>query len=197
MAGPTLLLDLDGTIWDSRPWYVATIARLSGGPASEIETRLADGANVIRVADDHGLTRSRLVRSASGNTVPIDLYEGVRQTLDRLQERSTPMGVVSNLSGSLAAALLKAAGLEKYFAAVVTPRIGVPAKPQPHGIRKALAEMGRTLDKETWYVGDGTVDAVAANAAGVRFAWVSYGYEAKAPPGTHAVIVRFEDVLHL
>ena len=197
MAAATLLLDLDGTIWDSRPWYAASIAHLSDIPASEIETRLAGGANVIRVAGDYGLTRSRLVRAARGNTVSIDLYEGVRRTLDRLRERSTPMGVVSNLSGSLATALLQATGLEEYFAAVVTPGAGVPAKPQPHGIRKALAEMGRTLDKETWYVGDGTADAAAANAAGAQFAWVSYGYEATAPPGTHRVIDRFDDVLQL
>ena len=197
MAAATLLLDLDGTIWDSRPWYAASIARLSGAQVSEIETKLAVGANVIRVAADYGVSRARLVRAASGSIGSLELFEGVRQTLDRLRKRSTPMGIVSNLSGSLVTALLQATDLEEFFAAVVTPRAGVPAKPQPHGIRKALAEMGRTPDKETWYVGDGAADAVAANVAAVQFAWASYGYEAKAPPGTNAVIDRFEDVLRL
>lgn len=197
MAAATLLLDLDGTIWDSHALYAATIVRLSGIGVPEIEIKLAGGANVIRLAGDYGVSRARLVRAIGGNNIPIVLYEGVRETLDRLQQRSTLMAVVSNLSGSLVMPMLQATGLERYFSAIITPRRGVPAKPQPHGIRTALDTLGRKTDTDTWYVGDGATDAAAAQAASVQFAWASYGYEPQTPPGTTAVIERFEDVLQL
>ena len=57
--------------------------------------------------------------------------------------------------------------------------------------------MRRDADARTWFVGDGAVDAEAAAAAGVRFAWASYGYYTEAPPGTAKVLERFEDVLQL
>ena len=188
---------LDGTIWDSHAFYAANIARLSGIESSEIEFKLADGANVIRLADDYGVSRTRLVRAIGRNNIPLVLYEGVRETLDRLQQRTTLMAVVSNLSGSLVKPLLQATDLERYFSAIITPRPGVPAKPQPHGIWKALSSLGKNADMETWYVGDGATDAAAAQAASVQFAWASYGYEPEPPPGTAAVIERFEDVLQL
>ena len=64
MAAATLFLDLDGTVWDSRPWYAATVARLSGAPASEIEKSLAAGESIVRVASDRGVTKARLARAA-------------------------------------------------------------------------------------------------------------------------------------
>ena len=197
MAATTLLFDLDGTVWDSRPWYAATIAQLSGTSALEIETKLADGANVVRLARDYGVSRTLLERAASGNTIPLKLYAGVYHTLDRMRERGTPMGVVSNLPRWLAAPLLESTGIDGYFVATATPRPGVPAKPQPHGIRTALGAMGKEPGAETWYAGDAAVDAKAAEAAAVQFAWASYGYDPEAPPGTAAVLERFEDVLQL
>ena len=55
----TLLLDLDGTLWDSRPWYAEILAVLGGGPAKDLEQALASGANVVRLAQEAGVSRSR------------------------------------------------------------------------------------------------------------------------------------------
>lgn len=142
MAAETLLLDLDGTVWDSRPLYGATIAGLSSAEPSEVASKLADGANVIGLSAAYGVNRTQLVKAMSGNDVPIMLYEGVRETFNRLREQSISMAVVSNLSGSLVKALLQHTQLEEYFAVIVTPRPGVPAKPQPHGIRNARKHAG-------------------------------------------------------
>ena len=125
------------------------------------------------------------------------LYEGVIDTLDRLRARGILIGVVSNLSGWLARPLLESTGIAAYVSATVTPRWGVPPKPSPHGVKKALAEMGRSADASVWVVGDGLTDARAAQAAGVQFAWARYGYESDAPPGTGKVLRGFEDVLAL
>ena len=106
------------------------------------------------------------------------------------------MGVVTNLPGWLVTPMAEATGIDKYFGVIMTPRPGVPAKPQPHGIRKALREMGREPD-HTWFVGDGAADAEAAKTAAVSFAWASYGYESTAPSGTEIVLLAFKDVLGL
>ena len=197
MAPATVLLDLDGTVWDSRPWYARTIARLSDSPILELENELSTGANIVRVASDHGVSHARLIRAASDSAGSLELYQRVRETLDSLGESGTLIGAVSNLPGWLVRPLLRSTGVEKYLVATVTPRRGVPAKPKPHGILRCLREMGREADARTWFVGDGAADAGAAKAAGVLFAWAAYGYELEMPPGTARVLERFDEVLRL
>ena len=197
MARPTLLLDLDGTLWDSRPWYAEILARLSGDSVAELENRLASGASVVQLASEHGVSRSRVAREASNSVASLRLYDGALRTLEDLTDRETSMGVVTNLPGWLVTPLVQATGIAGYFAAIVTPRAGVPAKPKPHGILRALQEMGREGDVHTWMVGDGVADAAAARAAGVRFAWASYGYETVTPERAETVLLRFGDVLGL
>ncbi|MDE0032862.1 MAG: HAD hydrolase-like protein [Deltaproteobacteria bacterium] len=184
-------------MWNSRPWYAEVIARWSGGSASRIIGELEAGASIVRVAEDRQVTRAQLTRAVKDDGGSIELYEGVLQTLDSLQERKSLIGIVSNLPGWLVAPLLQSTGIDKYITATATPRAGVLAKPKPHGIRRVLHEMGRDADARTWFVGDGAVDAEAAAAAGVQFAWASYGYCTEAPPGTTKVLKRFEDVLQL
>ena len=197
MAAETILLDLDGTVWDSRAWYGETIAQLSGAQTSEVIARLEAGESVAGVSRDYGVRDASLALAAKENCTSIRVYEGVHGTLDRLRKRGTRIGIVSNLSGWLAKPLLECTGIGAYAMATVTPRWGVPAKPKPHGIRKALKEMGQASAEGTWLVGDGLADAKAAQEACVRFAWASYGYEAIAPRGTHKVIADFDEVLQL
>ena len=197
MAQRTLLLDLDGTLWDSRPWYAEILARLSGGRAAELEYKLASGANIRRLASECGVTDYRFDREAGKTAVSLRFYDGALETLNDLADRTTSMGVVTNLPGRLVKTVLHETGIAGHFTTVVTPRAGVPAKPKPLGIRRALREMGREADERTWMVGDGVVDAEAAEAAGVRFAWASYGYEAVQPPNTETVLHSFADSLRL
>ena len=83
-----------------------------------------------------------------------------------------------------------------YVKATVTPRSGVPANPQPHGVKSALEKMDRSRDPNVW-LGGRIADAEAAQAAGVRFAWARYGYETDAPSEPDKVLRRFEDILAL
>ena len=197
MAAATVVLDLDGTVWDSRPWYADTIARLSDGSASQVGRELEAGASVVRAAKDYGVSKTRLARAAKEDGASVKLYEGVLPTLDGLRARGTPIGIVTNLPGWLVRPLLESTGIGEYAAAVATPRPGVPAKPKPHGLRRVLAEMGQEANSGTWFVGDGAVDAEAAEAAPVRFAWASFGYESEMPPGTGKVLACFDKILDL
>lgn len=197
MAETAIILDLDGTVWDSRPWYAETIARLSGDSAVRVRRELEAGASVVRVAKARGVSKARLRQAAREDGETVALYEGVLPTLDCLRKRGTPVGVVTNLPGWLAGPLLESTGIKEYVPIVATPRAGVPAKPRPHGIRQVLAGMGRETDSDTWFVGDTAVDASAANAAAVRFAWAAFGYESERPAGTDKVLARFSEIRDL
>jgi phosphoglycolate phosphatase-like HAD superfamily hydrolase len=71
------------------------------------------------------------------------------------------------------------------------------AKPNPQGLRTAVRALGLEPDRTIYYVGDRSSDAEAANAAGLLFAWASYGYDPVRPAHTAAVIGSFADVLEL
>lgn len=94
MARRTLLLDLDGTLWDSRPWYAEIIAQLSGGSAAQCERSLATGASIAQLVQKCGVSRVRFVRTVKENATSLRFCDGVRQTLDELRERRALMGVV-------------------------------------------------------------------------------------------------------
>ena len=102
MVAKTILLDLDGTVWDSRLWYANVIAELSGANGSEIVTWLEAGESVSNVSRKCGVSRSRLEKVAKQSGSSMVLYDGVIVTLDRLRARGTLIGVVSNLAGWLA-----------------------------------------------------------------------------------------------
>lgn len=197
MAPSALLLDLDGTLWDSRPWYAEILAELGAGSAKQLEQALASGANVVRLAQEAGVSRSRLGTRAKRSAKPIGLYEDVRETLLALKERDTRVGVVTNLPGWLASPLIDSAGLNDFFFVVVTRSIRVPPKPNPKGINKVVEALGAEAKLDAWYVGDAITDGEAAAAAGVPFAWAAYGYESVKPAGTERVLHGFAEVLDL
>ena len=197
MAAKTLLLDLDGTIWDSRPWFTATISRLGRVRESEVQAHLTKDANVIHLAHRYGISKQKLASTVHEKENMLALYEDVPRVLTQLLDRSIMMALVTNLSRTIVSPVLEVANLTNYFATIVTPRQGVRAKPNPDGISRALVEMDRCATESTWYLGDRHTDAKAARAANVRFAWASYGYEHKKPLGTEAVLNHFSDALLL
>ncbi|MDE0001134.1 MAG: HAD-IA family hydrolase [Rhodospirillaceae bacterium] len=197
MAAQTLLLDLDGTLWDSRPWYAAVLAQLSPETPKNLEHRLSTGTSIAKLTKECGVSNARLVSKCEACITSLQFYDGVLPTLEKLRVLGTTMGVVTNLPGWLAKPLATATGIEDYFDVFVTPRWGVPAKPNPHGTSGALQEIGQENYEQVWFVGDGEVDAKAANRADLNFAWASYGYETRKPPQTDIVLERFEEVLDL
>lgn len=101
MAQRTILFDLDGTLWNSRPWFAEILARLSGTSAEKLEDSLTLGANLPRLASECGVTNSRLVREAGNGVVSLRLrfllylYPGILritipQTRSRCADLRTP-----------------------------------------------------------------------------------------------------------
>lgn len=192
MAARALILDLDGTVWDSYPW----LARLAGGGGRKAEAAalavLRDSGNAAKLLRDAGITSSRF-KSICATSDELRTYAGVRSTLRALREGRVPLGVVTNLPGWIAEPMLSCTGIAGYFGSVV-----VWSRAQKSSrILASLAELGVEPAPNVWYVGDLATDGAAAARAGVSFAWASYGYGAARPSGTSAVIKAFRDVAAL
>lgn len=197
MAATAVVLDLDGTVWNSRPWYAETIARLSGVSALRVEQDLQVGISVVQAAKDRGVSRTRLIGAAEKDGGAIELYERVIPTLDQLRVRGTPICIVTNLPGWLVQPLLQSTGVGEHITAIATPGAGKPAKPSPLGIWRVLSQIELEANPKIWFVGDEATDAEAAKAASVRFAWASFGYGANEPHGTDKVLMHFGEALDL
>ena len=199
MSATALLFDLDGTLWDSRPWFARILSDLTGTDPTQLEQRLASGTSIVRLTDECGVSQSTLARQAGIASASLQLYDDALPTLETLAAREIPMAVVTNLPARLVTPMTDGAGLAGFFDTVVTPRPfnGIPAKPSARGVYAALRAISKQPGPDIWFVGDGTVDAGAAHSAGVSFAWASYGYEPNPPAQTDQELARLQDVLDL
>jgi phosphoglycolate phosphatase len=196
VAAAPLLFDLDGTLCDSRPWYAQVFETL-GAPRADVLRQLVHGATPLAVAQALGVSRGRFMDACAGAIAGLPLFPGVTTTLATLAERASPLGLVTNLAPRLVDLVLDSHHLRGFFQTVVPGRRGTPPKPHPASLRHALRDLGVVASPEIYYVGDTADDGQAARAAGISFAWVSYGYCAELPPSAVATLHRFSDVLAL
>src|SRR5690606_14233443 len=103
------------------------------------------------------------------------LYPGVPETLDALRGRGVRLACVTNKRLRFAEALLDQAGLLDRFELVLGGDSVAERKPSPM-LLHAAAERLRIQPAVAAYVGDSYHDMHAAEAAGWRFVWVTYGY---------------------
>lgn len=196
MAAQALLFDLDGTLADTHPWYAEALAACCGHSAEDLCGRIRAGEAAISVARRLGVERSFLkkCRSAAGR---LPTYEGVRDGLETLRRRGTPLGLVTSLSPAVLRALLDGSGLRRYFAGIVAAEQRIPKKPHPAPLLRGLERIGLKPSEAIYYVGDHLNDERSARSAGVAFAWASYGYRDAPPVAPDVVLQRFLDVLEL
>ncbi len=105
------------------------------------------------------------------NTRP---YDGICGLLDSLYEHSVITAVITNKDNIYAGELIR-----RYFGdrvkAVYGSVPGVPHKPDPTVVNKAIEELGAVRD-EILYVGDSGVDMQTAKNAGLTSAGVLWGF---------------------
>src|SRR5437870_2736834 len=142
MAPTALSLDLDGTVWDSAPWYARIIGRLSAEPSQPAEERLRSGANVIRLIQDYGVSKQSFVLECAQEIKGLRLYPGVRETLSILLKKAVPIGAASSLPGSLVNPMLEGSALEPFFATVVHAGNCRPPKPNPRPLLMSFEGLG-------------------------------------------------------
>lgn len=186
MATAALLVDLDGTVWDSAPWYAALLhedrekqARLARSLATP-----GGGANVAQLLKEAGFTASRLRRACRSRPVP-RLYAGALESLREHRSRSGLVAAVTNLPAWIVEPLAECTGLADVLDHAETAHRGVPGKPKPHLLLRALAALGVDAT-DAHVVGDSVADWQAATAAGVLFTWAAWGYGGTPPDGVLA-----------
>lgn len=194
MARSAFVFDLDGTIWDSYPWYSAILAPDDQAGRGRAISRLRKGASIITLAAEYGISRRTLMNRCSECTESLTLYSEVLETISSLNDAGHCLGVVTSLSGELAKLMLHRVGLSPFFDTVVHPGNCAARKPSPLPLLKALADLGGIPATSTTYIGDTETDHLCATRAGVRFLWAAYGYGQR-PKGEFSEVRGFAEVL--
>lgn len=104
-----------------------------------------------------------------------DVYPGVAEGLAQLRARGLPLACLTNKPRAFATELLRAKGLDAFFAQVFGGDSFERKKPDPLPLLKTCEALG-TLPARTLMVGDSANDALAARAAGCPVVLVRYGY---------------------
>lgn len=179
-----VVFDLDGTLVDSFGPITAALngARAVFGlppvPEQQVRRDVGHGIDHLvarhvgpdRVAEGVAAFR-RVYATVYRETRPLP---GVPEVPLELRRRGFRLAVASNKIAAFGRPIVEAAGLGPAVALVLGPDSGVPPKPDPAMLRRAMDAL-RVDPGETLYVGDMEVDAATAAAAGVRGALVATG----------------------
>ncbi|HLT45211.1 MAG TPA: phosphoglycolate phosphatase [Luteimonas sp.] len=186
---PLVLFDLDGTLLDSAPDFVATLrvlrSRHGMPPISEAQLRphVSKGARaMLRAAfpDLDEAAREALVQPF------LDVYraelgrhggpfDGVETLLRAIEDGGARWGIVTNKPEALARALMPILGWEARCAVLVGGDTLPVAKPDPRPLLHA-ARAQSLGPGECVYVGDDERDIIAARAAGMPALVALWGY---------------------
>ncbi len=207
MTARAILLDLDGTLVDSTRDILASVEHalrtlgapspgpealraFAGYPLEPLYAALVPGGDAAGERRFIELYREHYREHELDTTRP---YPGVLETLPRL--RPARLAVVTAKLERTARRMLDAFGITPLLDAVVGSD-ALPAKPDPAGVRAALALLGATPEASA-LVGDTDRDVLAARTAGVRAVAVTYGGWSAArlrALGPDALVDRFADL---
>jgi HAD superfamily hydrolase (TIGR01549 family) len=176
MAISALLVDLDGTLWDSAPWLASLLAEGDEGVAGQLTSDLRNPEGGVRAANvvKERMTPAGFATACERSETILNLYPGASESLERCSQH-VPLGVVTSLPAWMVEPMLKKVELDSTFEVVQCARWGMPSKPHPAGINRVIAQLGVDCG-EAVYMGDTEVDRLAAEAAQVSFYWAGWGY---------------------
>lgn len=187
-----VIFDLDGTLVDSLPsFHQAANAMLEGiGHKAlhedEIRCFIGNGQDVFiarcLVRAGANLTAEQLVSATSAFEKAYDvsqelakLYPGVEALLQTLRDNDTRIGLCTNRPFDRAFSIVKAVGISQFFDTVAGFETTPLPKPEPSPILYCLGAVG-VRESSALFVGDSDVDAIAAQRAGVDFAYHRKGF---------------------
>lgn len=186
-----VLFDLDGTLIDTAADFVRIIqdmCREAGKPvvdAATIRTQVSEGARAmvklvypeLTLNDTVFLQHRQKFLDIYGQNIAVDtqLFEGMEQLLQDLEQRQIPWGIVTNKPRILSEALLKALHLDERCSVLVCPDDVVNSKPDPEPMFLAAKQL--SIEPENIvYVGDHPRDIDAGKNANMPTILAGYGY---------------------
>jgi len=191
MDAQLLIFDLDGTLIDSRADLAAAVNHMRGRygleplPLKTVCGYIGDGV------------RKLVERSLQGAPVDLNeaveinkhfyyahltehttLYAGVADGVARLADAGHQLAVLTNKPGDPSREILKHFGLDQYFTSIIGGGDVPGLKPEPDGLIRCMEQTG--MDSGcVWMIGDHCTDLEVADNAGVRSAFVTYGFGEK------------------
>ncbi len=201
MTNPTntkaYILDLDGTVWDSKPLYASILAEGTSKDDSYYLSMINEGIPIPRIIDQISKMSPEIFeRRCRERGNEASLFDGVRPFLERSKKYDISLAVITDLAPWICEPLLDITGLLVFFRTVVHRGNFEITKPDPGVVKEALRRIDRDGD-EVIFIGDSMVDAIASRGANVKFAWVDYGYE---KPDMHMadwIISSLEEIFSL
>lgn len=186
-----VLFDLDGTVWNSWPWYAQLLHVRGAGSIDDQRTLLEGGEPAAALFHSVGLSASAFKTACALEPPP--LFGGIAEMMRHLVDAGVRLGAVTNLPKWLYAPMLAAHDESLAFETVVGWS-DARRKPRPDPLELAMEHLGVEPAAEHWYVGDTASDAEATVAAGMSFAWAAWGYGDVRPSGTRRRLDRPEQV---
>jgi len=185
---PLLIFDLDGTLIDSRadlaaginhmrvqfglaPLTVETVGGYIGDGVRLLVKRSLQGADV----DIDEALKINLEYYLSHLTVHTTLYPGVEEGIRKLAQAGHKLALLTNKQGESSRAIMRHFGLGVFFAAIVGGGDVARLKPEPDGVFQCL-ETAEVAASNAWMVGDHYTDLAVAKNAGIKSAFVRYGF---------------------
>ena len=179
-----VLFDLDGTLVDTIGLIVASfqhaVMAVAGEAVDEATARSWIGRPLLPVllerSPTHGEEMDRVYREWNrANTERlIRPYAGIAELLADLAADGVPMGIVTSKRREIAQYALDSVGLGSAIALLGTLEDTSEHKPDPAPLLLGAKRLG-VEPRDCTYVGDATVDVLAARAAGMRSIAVSWG----------------------
>lgn len=191
-ATPTVLFDLDGTVWHSEPGIVdalrhtlstmgldvpddTTLAANLGPP---LQTMLAQlGVPAERVDEGRHTYRARY-RTHGEHMFRV--YDGIPELLDELRAAGHRLATATSKGIEPTRRMLVHAGLTERFDVVAAASMDASAATKEAVIASALGQLGDPDPAATTMVGDRHYDVVGGRRFGLRTVAVRWGY---APAG--------------
>lgn len=184
-----IIFDMDGTILNTIDDIAASInhAFITLGYKEQsvhaVKMAVGSGAYTLieRLAPAHlskeeikKLYQTYQTHYDAHNNVHTGPYEGIMELLDTLKHRGYKLAVVSNKYEYLVQEL-NVQIFHGYFDASIGEVPGVPIKPAPDNVYRALSILGVNKD-EAVFIGDSDVDIITANNAGLKSVGVTWGF---------------------
>jgi len=188
MQAQLLIFDLDGTLIDSRADLAAAINHMRihfGLEPLLLDTvvgyigngvrRLVEGSLQEADVDMEEALRIYKEYYYSHLTVDTTLYEGVEQGVRRLAAAGHKLAVLTNKPGDPSRRILDHFGISGVFSAIIGGGDVENLKPEPDGVHRCM-EVSGVDSANTWMIGDHYTDLAVAHNAGIRSAFVRYGF---------------------